>query len=387
VTLDIVRTARQVQEMASDLLAGHDDLLERVETARRLFREVAPSWQSLARRAESATVSWSVAAPVEPLDLRRPAPSPPTDYEVLATDGSQIEHDPHGLVPCQLVNVGWAIIRYGASPAAELASEPILYHRAEDLYLISGARQVPVTGSRLDARRTVDEMRKLATLAVGRDDDVPRLALRDGTLLLWLFEDRAGEFVREHFVEQFTVALDAIADRGVPIAGYVSRPRGTEVMGLLRLVACPEDPARCRHEGREPCARLRGLADRTLFDVLQDGERSALFRSFTPGHARYGRHQAHFFFLRVDAWEIARVEVPRWVAERPDLVDLVHACVRHQCLLGQGYPVALARAHERAVVRGSDRRAFEALLASTLAERGVAARLSAKSAAKRRHAV
>jgi NurA-like 5'-3' nuclease len=56
--------------------------------------------------------------------------------------------------------------------------------------------------------------------------------------------------------------------------------------------------------------------------------------------------------------EIARVEVPQWVAQNAALVDRVHAVVYDQALRGQGYPVALARAHEQAIVRASDRRVF-----------------------------
>jgi hypothetical protein len=47
---------------------------------------------------------------------------------------------------------------------------------------------------------------------------------------------------------------------------------------------------------------------------------------------------------------IARVEIPRWVAENPGMVALVHTLIYDQCMKGQGYPVALARAHEQALM-------------------------------------
>ena len=43
----------------------------------------------------------------------------------------------------------------------------------------------------------------------------------------------------------------------------------------------------------------------------------------------------------------------------PALVSgLTHTLIYDQCMKGQGYPVALSRAHEQAIVRAADRRAF-----------------------------
>jgi hypothetical protein len=64
-----------------------------------------------------------------------------------------------------------------------------------------------------------------------------------------------------------------------------------------------------------------------------------------------------FFYLNVDQ-EIARIEIPAWVGRDPALVDRVHAICFDQACKGRGYPVALAEAHEQAIVRGADREAF-----------------------------
>ena len=76
--------------------------------------------------------------------------------------------------------------------------------------------------------------------------------------------------------------------------------------------------------------------------------------------------------------ELARVEVPCWVADEPHLVDQVHGLVYDQCLRGQGYPVALARAHEQAVVRGGDRRAFRRMVEGSFVRAELAKTLSMK---------
>ena len=95
----------------------------------------------------------------------------------------------------------------------------------------------------------------------------------------------------------------------------------------------------------------------------------------------YGRHRVYFFLLRAGS-ELARVEVPEWVALSPRLLALVHAVLVDQCAKGMGYPAALARADDRAVVSPNDRVVLDALMRQELARRGVRARPSAKLSRK-----
>ena len=81
--------------------------------------------------------------------------------------------------------------------------------------------------------------------------------------------------------------------------------------------------------------------------------------------------------------EIARVEVPEWVAMKKDLLDLTHALVLDQCRRGQGYPVALSEAHEKAVVTGADREEFWGLVEEALVEEKLPDYTSTKSRSKR----
>ena len=85
--------------------------------------------------------------------------------------------------------------------------------------------------------------------------------------------------------------------------------------------------------------------------------------------------------------EIARVELPRWVADDRAQVGLVHALVYDQCMRGQGYPVALARAHEQAIVRAADRRAFLGIVEGSLLRAELPASDSRKRESKEHQAV
>src|SRR5438477_68584 len=70
-----------------------------------------------------------------------------------ATGRSQLERERHGPADFFLLNVGWAVVRYGPSPFADLASEPRLYYGPEQVYITHGERRVPIQDRHLSARR------------------------------------------------------------------------------------------------------------------------------------------------------------------------------------------------------------------------------------------
>ena len=97
--------------------------------------------------------------------------------------------------------------------------------------------------------------------------------------------------------------------------------------------------------------------------------------------SRYREHAIYFYYLNVNE-EIARVEIPKWVADDEELLNLTHALALDQCRRGQGYPVALAEAHEQAVVTGSDRESFWQFVEMSLTEEKMPTFTSAKSRSK-----
>jgi hypothetical protein len=395
--LDLSALSRQVRQMSRSAADSAADVRARAAAAR--GRYLAEAGEE-ARWAQAANLSregasWLLALPVERLDLVRDLPAAPQAYAVVATDGSQIDLDRHGAVACYLINIGQVFLRYGDAPKARLSSRPALYYTEEDLYLSDGARRVLIEGNYLSARRDVDEGVALADLA---DEllpaDVPGVALQDGTLVRWTLAG-AERFVQDHFIERYLAYLDRMREKGIPVASYISRPRSPEVMGTIRLMLCPDvdvpagKGAKCGEcsdvrAGREPsCMLCQGLVDAdVLAEGLGEGQRGPLFASLSRINVeRYGPHLIHFFHMRVGR-ELCRVEVPRWVATEPELVDRVHALVYDQCARGGGYPVALARAHEQAIVRAADRKAFLRMLEGSLYRAEAGADVSAKKASK-----
>jgi hypothetical protein len=154
----------------------------------------------------------------------------------------------------------------------------------------------------------------------------------------------------------------------VAVAAYASRSRGVDLVNLFRAVC-----------SREQAASLRGLSDAHLLGRgLRRWERSGLFRVRSNVHDPYfGGHRVYFFLLHTGD-EIARVEVPEWVARDQPTMRGLHAVLVDQCQKGFGYPAVLARADDRAVISLSDRTVLDTLVRQELARRGVLAKPSAK---------
>jgi hypothetical protein len=389
-TLDMLKVSRQVAEMARDMAHRFRLRGPRLAEAQAILRVRAADWEALAEVA--AASRRRLPRPLEPLDLHHGVAAPPLNHVVIATDGSQIEPDRHSGADFFLLNVGWAVVRYGANPSAELTSEPSLFFKPEDTYITHGQRRVPIQDRHLAAKRAGLEIERAARLTREWHEVEPDLVvLADGTLALWVLEERPDDFLRRELLAPYVEQLQRMQSLGVPLASYISRPRSIEVSGLLQEAVCqgPDDDAcdRCRAGGIDPCV-FDGLADRDLFGTLPRGERSALFEMTLPQGLVdfYDDLVPRFFYLNVGS-EIARVEVPPWTADDPDRLDLVQAVVLDQCQKGLGYPNVLARAHDQAVVSGQDRLAFEYLRDAMQTREGVPSRASEKLHAKRIRAV
>jgi len=390
-SLDLAKIASQVSGMVARLKAGRDKEKKRLQSALDTLRNA--DFDKLARKIAASNTTWLVAGIVEPADRHYPAPPLPTDFTVLAADGSHIDVDRHRSTRCYLINTGSVILHYGHSPDAVLDSSPTLYSEDKDLVIpppVAGTREQPIEGQLLGIKRSVEECSHLSRLAATMPGG-PTLALLDGSLIMWNLE-AYPEFVTDALlVKGFLSHMDSImklntGERTVAVASYISFPRSTDVVNTLRVALCPGEPVdcdRCPAPDNKACDAVAHIRDRELFlNLLGPGERSALFFSQSSILRQYGPHQVYFFYLRVDD-EMARVEVPRWVATDEKLLGLTHALVLDQCRRGQGYPVALAEAHEKAVLTGLDRENFWQLVESSLVEEHLPSPTSAKSQSKR----
>ncbi len=402
--LDFNQTARQLMAAMGDVAATTRTRRQRFADA--LDRALAISASEAATRTASAGRRPFIVARTgdEGLLASIPPPEAPTDWSALSVDGSHIDVDRHLPLRCYLINLGGCTLTYGANPDCQLFSEPTLAVGDTDLYLRPSEDSLDetlISGQLLGALRTVREVERLADAVDALPPELPALALLDGTLAFWdLQRGSYPRYVSETLIgERLHTALDRLrkgsaGGRRVVVAAYTSRPQTTEVAGAVRVCLCGSDATECtrrcsaRRSDLGQCDGAAGFDDRELFDaLLEPGHRSPLYQSgrvesrFALG-LTVGTEWSRFYYMN-SGTEIARVEVPDWVAEDGELLALGHAMLVKQCELGLGYPVVISEAHEQAVVSGHDRAEFRRLAIMLMEQQGLPTPESAKTVSKR----
>lgn len=376
--LDLTKIAEQMQGISQHLTQEATATRQRLELAQTLLGQAQQRQNELValRQTWSDRLYFTAAEPVEPLHQQVMLAAPPAAHTVLATDGSQIAPNHHEIAYCYLINIGRIVLHYGQNRFPLLDSVPEVFYRPEDLYL---SRQWGIaTEEWMGYRRTVSEAVTLAELGQSILSDgipYPTLALVDGSLIYWVLESLALE-ARDRILTPILAAWEQLRQANIPLVGYLSASRSGEALNFLRLQACPYEMPDCakhctKPNDRHPCQVLDPLKDTTLWaGHLQPGQRSALWRSSASILDGYNHHRVYFCYINVGT-EIARVECPEWVANDPKLLDSALSLVIAQVQKGYGYPVALAEAHNQAVVRGGDRSRFFALLEQQMIQAGL----------------
>jgi len=364
-TLELSKLTGQVQAMGGEMAARQHKYDSLVKLARRWLEQYAGQGELLRQPAQLVRAAIPTA---EPLNFHSPLPPLPPRFTVVAADGSQIQPDRHGAVLYYLINIGSLVYRHGSGEAPLAHSEPFLGYAEEELY----EDGLLLSGNLLDLRRDIAEVTRLADLCASEPQG-PVVALVDGTLLLWVLEERSEEWQRTQ-VMRYLDQLRRIRESGATVAAFASRPRRSEVSRLLHLASVDGDAQRAVREANP----LEHLPDRAIFETLPPGARSALFISPASVNQNFylpAGQAVHFFYLNLSAEEeepvIARIEVPAWVAEQPDQLALVHAAIVAQARITGDYPYALARADELAFISAPEREALEEMIATSMMRVGV----------------
>ncbi|OQY43745.1 MAG: hypothetical protein B6242_14135 [Anaerolineaceae bacterium 4572_78] len=326
---------------------------------------------------EAARFSWLGASPgQEPLDEYYSAPAPPKKSTVIASDGSQLYPDTHGIALYYLINVGAIVYQYGSGERPELHTECKLYCEEKDIFDEQGYL---IPSSWVNVKRDLGEIEILAKLAVQcPNNSTPCIALIDGQLTLRSIDLPSG--MQISYEERYIKAIDKIRQHGAIIAAYIDRPRSSFVVALLHLANLEIDRITETTLRQNPFV---SITDADIFDDLKAGERTAVFNQRSKVNATYSKagHQIHFFYLNVGTNQrpaLARIEIPVWVAYDEKKLNELHAIILQQAAITDGYPYVLARADELAVINNSEREALETILAVSLQQHGVSATLSHK---------
>ncbi len=362
---------QQIRQMGEQAPWQQKRLAELRGQAQDLFEKYTcelDTLEALVDQAAAANPGLRCAAPAgECLAFTSPVPNLISDHILLAADGSQINPDRHAMVEFGAINVGAIRIKPGqGQPPREFVQSQMMFHN--DLITAHGDF---MTDDLVALKRDLAERQVLAELA--RSEPAPVIALTDGPLELFREPKGMPEFADD--LIRYQDVLEELADLGAATAGYVDRPRGDLLVRLLELVLLQQHGQLNKAGEERP---LLGVSDEYLLrSWLKPGERSAVLaiRSSSARSFR-GRLALHFFYLNVGRPEhpyLSRVEIPRWVAENADLLNLTHACLLAQARhLGvRPYPYILHRAHEIAVISFDERRQLENMIVAELRRQGL----------------
>lgn len=298
-------------------------------------------------------------------------------YCVLAVDGSQIYPDRHSGTSCFLINTGSVLLEYGKPSVNPVTfySQPQVFTGDEKEY--EGAQATEM----VNCRRQEFELQiglEHSIAAKKKIGNVPFAFLFDGSLIFWHLESKEGN-LKELFLHKYLQQLDQLHKEQILCAGYISLPKSKELVNLIRVQLC-----NFKLEGCKELEAVNHLVDASIARFfLLEHERSIVFKSNATIGKLYPPHLApHFFYMDVGA-EIVRIEIPAWIAQNEEQLNIVATIILDQSIKGRGYPVALAEAHEQAVIKGPDRDFFYHLIGKFAIERKRQQFYSQKSIKKR----
>ena len=387
--LDLTRLHAQLSDFSAYQQTEQRQRAERLRHALEAFASCGTDWEQLRETVREAqkVQSWLMADLREDPTGCHACADRPSPLTVVATDGSQIYPDRHVEPHCYLLNISRIAFQYGTGERPLMEAVPD-FRFQRDAYLdeffddlerdLSGKATTEV----VSALRDEQELAALLETAVeARMEGRPLVAVADGTLIRWMIRKMQNRELEEQLIGRYADLLRRFQEEQIPLCSYISMPGNTEVVNVLRVH---------REEHRrvvEP--PLEGFMDRWVFEhVLEAGERSAVFESSSHIQRQYGSgDRICYFYIHVESdagSEIGRVEVPAWVADRPDLLDLIHATVLSECRKGGGYPMILSEAHERAVIRAKEKAVFYELIERSMRRHGLTYTSSNKAASKRR---
>jgi hypothetical protein len=372
-SIDFQELRKQIITMGENARLREIRLQELRETARKLLESNAENIEGLRQKVERVVRSHDptlrCAKPGnEVLNRAFPLPPHPDTATIISADGSQIYPDRHSEVIYSLINVGGVKMLKGSadSPSIRVSCQ-LLYD--ED----TGLDTITFTEATLALMRDLNERTMLGKLAERAEP--PVITFTDGPMELWGARDPqlASQFQKS--LGEYLEALNRLCLQGVITAGYVDRPMANLVVRLLEVASLPESEL-AEIKMRHP---LHGVTDIFLFRaLLGPGERSAVFEFQSQGAPYYQDDLAlHFFYLNVGRprrSSLARVEIPAWVADNPEMIDHLHAALVDQCRImgARPYPYLLHRAHEVALVSMLEKEQVTQMITAELLKRGVA---------------
>ena len=374
-SLDFQQLTRPVDEMAKNAQGLLSVRQQKLDELLDFFEQQANNWDRFEKLYRFIEKNVLTAAQYKPFTgMARPfayGPEPlnrpislskdhlPKEATIVAVDGSQIVPDRHGAYVYYLINTGGIVYHHGQRCAPETFSDPELFFPLLD----EPIRDPFASASEVSVERDIAEIKRLADkTAEYQTGERPVLAIMDQRLLYVPIGDIPPQ-VKRDIIQRWQAGMEAVEEEGGLLVGFIDRPGKNRVVSLLRGLHPDWSSTELNDLGE-----WEGLTDGAIFSrLLRPGDRSAVFVDLSRANHRFKqenpRNEICFFFLNSSQNEnkpnIVRVDMPIWVADNRETVDMIQALVYDQCAILGGNPYVIARAHEEAVVSRNDQAELE----------------------------
>ena len=246
--LDFQKLMHQIGSVGDESAEKLASLSEIIDTARDVYHDASEKPHEAVRRLEENVpwVLWPLAQPLEPFGKTYPIRDTTENTTIVAVDGSQIMPSQHEVHNCFLLNIGVIRIAYGLSIKPLLESYPHLYHKSDDLYPLVNRRRMHIDELYVSLERNLLELDYLVSQSIESQSlGSPVVALVDGSLIPWSVEKMPDHYQEKYFART-NLLLEKLRLAEIPIVGYLSHSRSSDVVNSLRVLKCPYDLSDCR---------------------------------------------------------------------------------------------------------------------------------------------
>jgi hypothetical protein len=392
-TLEFEKLASSVEDMVQQSSKRRVQQEEQLRDAQARLARHATSWNFIDAAIDKALDKgdqkyYRAARPLHSsyaLNTGIPAATPPPQATIIACDGSQIVPDRHAPFLYYLINIGLIAYYHGSGLPPDIFSYPILeYPRdlerdEDDLFTLNSAL-VSLWRDQFEIEslaKTLDEISQMAG---------PRLAILDQRLLYWPAGGLPGRESHK-VVEAWQESMKVFREKEAWLVGFIDRPGKRSVLAMLHTLDINQPTFKVSDLYNAPL--FNRLTDIDLFaPLLKVGERSPVFVEISQHNTNFREkdkeNEVCFFYLRTGEGErqLARVDIPMWVARDEETVAAVHTLIYDQCQILGYYPYVITRADEIAVVGRRDQEELEHRIALRLATQGIDTQMTSKQQSK-----
>jgi hypothetical protein len=301
----------------------------------------------------------------------------------VAADGSQVDPVKEFERPVGLVQVVWIENNHSLEGDYEedaettvLTPEDLLFEDPNSGYIQVDEQEVPVT--RFETEMKVLEKR----IKQHSGEEKPPVVMYDGSLIL-SFMQMFDQKTQDRYAEALSRLLAASRHHEVPVIGYISGSKATELGNMLQKLGLVD--------------ANRPVRDYQFLEDLMEnwGSRTPLFYSHrdqtqnrlqTKYHGQEYDFSDKILFTYLDVGpgpQIDRVELPEWVYNQ-DMAEYVFSVLRAEAGVGRGYPEILQSVDADAVISRQEREEFLRMYQDFSDENDIELRWNNKALSKKR---